>query len=68
MSELEYIHLDVDKIKKETDNAFLLVIKDKEIWVPRSLISDADDYEEGDKNCVVSVKEWWWKDKQETMK
>ena len=54
-----YVHLDVDTIKRETDRAFLVVIGDEEVWLPKSLVSDADDYEEGDEDVCLSVPEWF---------
>lgn len=56
----EYLHVDVVEIVKETPAAFLLLLEDEnQIWVPKSLIADADDYNEGDKDAVVSIEEWW---------
>ncbi len=54
-----YVHLDVDEILRETDGAFLLKIGDEELWVPKSQISDASDYGEGDEDCTVSVTKWF---------
>lgn len=61
MSSSNYVHLEVEEILRETDKAFLLRLEDEgqELWVPKSQISDADDYEEGDKNCTVSVSRWF---------
>lgn len=54
-----YVHLDVAKIKRETDAAFRLRLEDgTEYWIPKSQIADPDDYKEGDENCTVSVTEW----------
>jgi hypothetical protein len=58
MSASNWVHLDVDEIKRETDKAFLLVIDGDEHWIPKSQISEPDDYEVGDKNLTVSVTEW----------
>jgi hypothetical protein len=55
----DWVHLDVDEIKAETAKAFLLRLESgEEVWIPKSQISDADDYEKGDTNAVVSVTEW----------
>jgi hypothetical protein len=61
MSASDYVHLDVLLIKKETDMAFLLVLEDdeRELWVPKSQVSNSDDYDEGDTDCTVSVSEWF---------
>jgi len=57
-----WIHLDVAEIKRDTGKAFLLLLEDgSEHWLPRSVVSDPDDYDQGDRNCVVSVREWFAK-------
>ncbi len=53
-----WVHLDVDRIKKATDKAFLVEIDGEEYWLPVSQVSDPDDYEEGDTDCTMSVTEW----------
>lgn len=59
MSASRYIHLDVARIERETDKAFLLILEDgEEVWIPKNQIADVDDYEEGDTNCSVSVTIW----------
>ena len=55
-----WVHLDVSLIKRETAAALLLVLDNgQEVWVPKSVVSDADDYEAGDSDCTVSVAEWF---------
>lgn len=54
-----YIHLDVERIARETDMALLLVIDGDELWVPKSVIADADTYGEGDEDVTVSVQMWF---------
>ena len=59
MSASSWVHLNVAKILKETDAAFLLKLEAGETaWIPKSQISDPDDYCEGDEDCTVSVTEW----------
>ncbi len=53
-----YVHVDVDLIKNETEKAFLVVIDGTEYWLPKSQVSDPDDYEAGDTDCVMSVTEF----------
>jgi hypothetical protein len=55
-----WVHLEVEEILKETDNAFLLILRDweGEFWIPKSQVSDSGDYEEGDVDCTISVTEW----------
>lgn len=50
-----WVHIDVDRIVRETDAAFLFEIDGEEVWVPKSQVSDPDDYEAGDENVSVSV-------------
>jgi len=60
MRETTYVDLDVGTILKETDLAFLFLTDDgDEIWVPKSVIEHADDYDEGDENKTISIAEWW---------
>ena len=58
-----WVHLDVDEIVSETDNAFLLLISYEEIWIPKSQISNPNDYSKGDKNCTISITNWIAKQK-----
>jgi hypothetical protein len=59
MGASRYIHLDVERIVRETDKAFLLLLEDgEEVWIPKNQVADADDYAEGDENCSISVTEW----------
>lgn len=60
MSASGWVHLDVKCVKSETSAALLLILEDgDELWVPKSQISDEEDYDVGDCDCVVSVSEWW---------
>lgn len=59
MSASNYVHLDVAEIKKITDKAMLVDIEDEEVWIPLSQIADAENYQEGDTDCTVSVTEWF---------
>lgn len=53
-----YIHIDVERIKKETSMAFLVVIDGEEYWLPKSQITDWEVYEEGDTDCSMSITEF----------
>ena len=45
-------------VKRETDAAILCTIYDKEVWIPKSQISeDSDVKEEGDEGTLI-VSEW----------
>ena len=58
MSQSDYYHLDVDKILKETESAFLFKIGDEQMWFPKSQIADPGDYSVDDENCTMSVTVW----------
>jgi len=53
-----WVHLDVEEIKAETDAAFLIVLDDGEYWIPKSQICDPEDYERGDVGITMSISEW----------
>lgn len=55
---MSWVHLDVDLIKRETPKAFLVVIDGEEYWLPKSQVSDPDDYAEGDTDACISVTEF----------
>lgn len=59
MKSSNYVHLDVDEILSETDNAFLVLLNEEEIWIPKSVISDSKDYDKGDVECSISVQRWF---------
>lgn len=56
----DYVHINVKRIKKKTDKAFLLLLENgEEHWIPFSQIADdADDYNEGDRDCSMSITDW----------
>lgn len=59
MSASNWVHLDVERIERETDAAFLLLLEGGElVWVPKSQVSEPGDYSAGDENLTVSVTEW----------
>lgn len=58
MSASEYVYVLVDLIKHETDKAFLCIIDGEEFWLPFSQIADAADYNKGDTNVEIAIKEW----------
>lgn len=59
MGHSDWIHLEFQKIVKQTASAMLIVFDGEEKWVPNSVIADPDDYDEGDQCGEVSIKEWW---------
>jgi hypothetical protein len=58
MSASNYVHLDVELIVQETDDALLLRVDGEDYWIPKSQIADVGDYAEGDENATVSISEW----------
>lgn len=58
-----WVHLDVELVKRETDGAFLCVIDGDEVWLPKSQIDDPGRLAEGDEGVTVSVTEWIAKQK-----
>jgi hypothetical protein len=58
MGASRWVHLDVDRIAKETEAAFLLVIDGAEHWIPKSQVSDPENYEQGDEDLTISVTHW----------
>lgn len=54
-----WVHIDVAEILRETDKAFKVRLESgEEYWLPKSQISDADDYNEGDVNATMSITQW----------
>lgn len=58
MSASGYVHVEVERIVKETAMAFLCRIAGQEHWIPKSQVADPDDYEEGDVGATLSVTEF----------
>ncbi len=63
MGTSNWVHVDVDEIIRETEKAFLVRIDGDEVWLPKSQLSDADDYEQGDTDCTMSISEFIAKEK-----
>ena len=57
MSASGWIHVDIELIKKETEKAFLIVVDDNDIWVPKFSVSDHENYSEGDEDITLSIRE-----------
>jgi hypothetical protein len=62
MGQSNWVHLDDCEIKRETEKAFLIEYEGEELWLPKSVLSEADNYEVGDV-VTLSVQEWWANDK-----
>ncbi len=60
MSASAWTHLDVRLVVEETEKAFLLLLKDgTKLWVPLSQISEPWHYIKGDRDCTISVSNWF---------
>lgn len=55
---MEHVIIDIDNIKRATDLAVLAEINGEEYWIPRSVIEDGDDLEEGDSG-EIEIAEWF---------
>jgi hypothetical protein len=46
---------------KETEKAILFRHHDleEEFWIPKSVIANLDDYEEGDEDITLEIEEWF---------
>lgn len=58
-----WVHIVVEEILRETDKAFLCLIDCTEVWIPKSQIADANNYEEGEMDCEMSITEFIAKEK-----
>lgn len=58
MGASNWVHVTVEKVERETDAAFLLLIDGQQHWVPKSQISDPDVLDAGDEDVTVSLTEW----------
>jgi hypothetical protein len=58
MSASQWVHLDVDRIKKITDKAMLVELDGDDHWLPLSQVSEPETFEEGDEDVTVSITEW----------
>lgn len=59
MGASNWVHLDVIVISRETEKAFLVVLDSgEEVWLPKSQIADAEDYQPGDADLTLSVTEY----------
>lgn len=59
MGASSYVHITVEEILRETENALLILLDGDELWVPRSQVAGGDDYTQGDRDVTLSVTEWW---------
>jgi hypothetical protein len=53
------VTLTVLKVVAETDLALLLELEEDQVWVPKSVITGADEIDVGDEDIEVEVAEWF---------
>jgi hypothetical protein len=65
MSGITYTTLSVTRILHETQDAFRVLLagreEGEEVWIPKSMIEDAECYVDGDENCEMNVATWFAK-------
>jgi len=61
MSASSWVHLDDCVVKRVTAKALLVEYDGEEPWLPKSQVSEAEQYEEGDgatDGVTISITEW----------
>lgn len=58
MSQSGYVHLENCTVRRETDNALLVVYDGESLWLPKSQVADAENYAAGDEDVTISMTEW----------
>lgn len=53
-----YVTVNVDRVKKITEAAILVLVDGELIWLPKSQIEDPDGFEAGDVDVEMSVTDW----------
>jgi hypothetical protein len=56
--EPDYVEVDVDFIKVETEKAFLCIIGDQEHWLPKSQVKNPEQFGRGDRDVQMEIPEW----------
>jgi hypothetical protein len=55
-----FIHLEVQAVRQAREKAIQVILADGSIhWLPRSVISEGDKYDGGDRDVTISVQEWF---------
>lgn len=54
-----YTEIEVDEILFATEKAFKVSVHDTDIWVPKSVVFDADAYDTGDRNVILAMRDWF---------
>ena len=50
----KYVELDFDELKHETEKAYLFVIDEEEVWIPKSVCEEVDE-----ELNIVEIQEWF---------
>lgn len=58
MGASNFIHLEGVKVIAVAEKALLIRLKKNEYWLPKTQVADAEDYEEGDEDCGMSITDW----------
>jgi hypothetical protein len=59
------VHLPVRVIRRETPKAFSVCLEDGRIWwLPKSQVHNADEYQAGDRDCVIAIPDWLFEAKE----
>ena len=58
MGASNWVHLDDCDVLRTTEKAILVEYDGEEIWLPRSQVSDGEQYEEGDTGVTISITEY----------
>ncbi len=51
--------IEVERVERETELAFLFVVEGEEIWVPKSVVAEPDEVSEGDEDLELNIAEWF---------
>ena len=58
MGASNWVHLDVDRIKRITDKAMLVEIDGEDVWLPLSQVDNPSRFDEHDEDITVSITSW----------
>ena len=58
MNDREYVEVEVERILRETDLAFLCLIDDCEEWIPKSQIEEPELFGDGDEDVILMMTRW----------
>ena len=54
-----WVYIEVDEIKRETEKAFLVIVDEQEVWLPKSQVEDeGEHFKQGDTDVEIGITEW----------